>query len=116
MTYFLPRVVGPSKATELLMLDPMIKPAEALELGLVTKVVPANALMDEARAMAEELAAKAPHYIRMSKILASQSINNSLADHLQVERHGIADSMGTEDLAEGVRAFFAGEQPTFSGR
>jgi enoyl-CoA hydratase/carnithine racemase len=116
MTYFLPRVVGPSKATELLMLDPMIKPADALELGLVTKVVPADALIDEARAMAEELAAKAPHYIRMSKILAAQSINNSLADHLQVERHGIADSMGTEDLAEGVRAFFAGEQPTFSGR
>ncbi len=116
MTYFLPRAVGPAKAAELLLLDPMIKPDEAKDLGLATKVVPADKLMDEARAMAETLATKAPHYIRMSKILASQSINNSLADHLQLERHGIADSMGTEDLAEGVRAFFAGEQPTFTGR
>jgi 2-(1,2-epoxy-1,2-dihydrophenyl)acetyl-CoA isomerase len=116
MTYFLPRAVGPAKATEILLLDPMIKPDEAKELGLVTKVAPADKLMDEAREMAETLAAKAPHYIRMAKLLAGQSINNSLTDHLQLERHGIADSMGTEDLAEGVRAFFAGEQPMFTGR
>jgi 2-(1,2-epoxy-1,2-dihydrophenyl)acetyl-CoA isomerase len=116
MTYFLPRVVGPAKATEMLLLDPTMPADEALKQGLVTKVVPADQLMDEARSMAETLATKAPHYIRMAKLLASQSIENSLADHLQIERHGIADSMGTEDLAEGVRAFFAGEQPTFTGR
>jgi 2-(1,2-epoxy-1,2-dihydrophenyl)acetyl-CoA isomerase len=116
MTYFLPRVVGPAKATEMLLLDPMIPADDALKQGLVTKVVPADHLMDEARSMAETLAAKAPHYIRMAKLLASQSINNSLADHLQVERHGIADSMGTEDLRNGVRDFLAGEQPAFQGR
>ncbi len=116
MTYFLPRVVGPAKATELFMLDPVIKPQEALELNLVTKVVPAADLMTETTALARELAAKAPHYIRMAKQLASTSLDHTLAEHLQLERHGIADSMGTEDLAEGVRAFFAGEQPTFQGR
>jgi 2-(1,2-epoxy-1,2-dihydrophenyl)acetyl-CoA isomerase len=116
MTYFLPRVVGPAKAKQLLLEDPMISPADALELGLVSYVVPADRLMDEARAKAEELAAKAPHYIRMSKLLANTSLDNSLTEHLQIERHGIADSMATEDLRDGVTAFFAGEEPEFKGR
>jgi 2-(1,2-epoxy-1,2-dihydrophenyl)acetyl-CoA isomerase len=116
MTYFLPRVVGPAKAKQLLLEDPMISPADALELGLVSYVVPADRLMDEARAKAEELAAKAPHYIRMSKLLANTSLDNSLTEHLQIERHGIADSMATDDLRDGVTAFFAGEEPEFKGR
>ncbi|MGH2993740.1 MAG: enoyl-CoA hydratase/isomerase family protein [Solirubrobacterales bacterium] len=116
MTYFLPRVVGPAKAKQLLLEDPMISPADALELGLVSYVVPADKLMDAARAKAEELAAKAPHYVRMAKLLANVSLDNSLTEHLQVERHGIADSMGTEDLRDGVTAFFAGEEPEFKGR
>ena len=115
MTYFLPRVLGPAKAKQLLLEDPMISPQQALDLGLISYVVPAEALMDEARAKAEELAAKAPHYVRMSKLLANGSLNNSLTEHLQLERHGIADSMGTEDLRAGVEAFFAGEQPEFNG-
>jgi len=116
MTYFLPRVVGPAKAKQLLLEDPMISPADALELGLVSYVVPADRLMDEARAKAEELAAKAPHYVRMSKLLANTSLDNSLTEHLQIERHGIADSMATDDLRDGVTAFFAGEEPEFKGR
>ena len=44
------------------------------------------------------------------------SLDNSLTEHLQLERHGIADSMATEDLRNGVQAFFAGEKPEFSGR
>jgi enoyl-CoA hydratase/carnithine racemase len=115
MTYFLPRVVGPAKAKQLLLEDPMISPADALDLGLVSYVAPADGLMDEARAKAEELAAKAPHYVRMSKLLANTSLDNSLTEHLQVERHGIADSMATEDLRRGVTAFFAGEEPEFKG-
>jgi enoyl-CoA hydratase/carnithine racemase len=115
MTYFLPRVVGPAKALELLLTDPLIGAEQALELGLVSEVVPADELAEAARARARELAAKAPHYVRMSKLLVAQSLDNTLADHLQVERHGIADSMATEDLREGVGAFFEGRQPTFRG-
>jgi enoyl-CoA hydratase/carnithine racemase len=94
----------------------MISPNEALELGLVSYVVPAEGLLDAARAKAEELAAKAPHYVRMSKLLANRSLDNTLTEHLQLERHGIADSMATEDLRDGVTAFFAGEEPEFKGR
>ncbi len=116
MTYFLPRLIGPGKAVELMLEDPNLSAAEALERGLVSAVVPAAELADVAAAKARELAAKAPHYVRMAKSLLAASLDNSLADHLQLERHGIAESMGTADLRNGVPAFFAGEQPTFEGR
>jgi 2-(1,2-epoxy-1,2-dihydrophenyl)acetyl-CoA isomerase len=115
MTYFLPRVVGPSKALELALNDPNLDAKTALEEGLVSEVVPADELIGRAREKATKLAAKAPHYVRMAKLLLHESIENSLNDHLQLERHGIADSMATEDLRRGVTAFFAGEQPEFKG-
>jgi 2-(1,2-epoxy-1,2-dihydrophenyl)acetyl-CoA isomerase len=116
MTYFLPRVVGPSRALELLLEDPNLSAAEALEEGLVREVVAPDALIEAARAKAKELAGKAPHYVRMSKHLCGVSIENSLTEHLQLERHGIADSMATEDLRNGVEAFFGGGTPEFHGR
>jgi 2-(1,2-epoxy-1,2-dihydrophenyl)acetyl-CoA isomerase len=115
MTYFLPRVIGPSKALQLLLNDPNLTAQDALEAGLVSEVVPADALIDRAREKAAKLAAMAPHYVRMAKLLCRQSFENTLAEHLQIERHGIADSMGTEDLRAGVTAFFAGETPEFTG-
>ena len=51
----------------------------------------------------------------MSKLLVAESLTNTLADHLQAERHGIADSMATEDLKNGVTAFFEGLDPVFTG-
>jgi 2-(1,2-epoxy-1,2-dihydrophenyl)acetyl-CoA isomerase len=116
MTYFLPRVVGPSRALQLLLEDPILSAEQAREDGIVSEVVPADELMDAARERATTLAAKAPHYVRMSKLLVGQSLENSLTDHLQVERHGIADSMATEDLREGVTAFLDGRQAEFQGR
>ena len=116
MTYFLPRTVGPAKALELLLNDPLISAEQALELGIVSKVVAPEALAETARAKAEKLAAKAPHYVRMAKLLVAQSLDNTLADHLQTERHGIADSMATEDLQEGVAAFFEGREAHFEGK
>jgi 2-(1,2-epoxy-1,2-dihydrophenyl)acetyl-CoA isomerase len=116
MTYFLPRVVGPSRALELLLEDPNIKAEQALEEGLVSAVVPAGELIDAARAKAEKLSKRAPYYVKMAKHLCGQSIENRLTEHLQLERHGIADSMATEDLREGAIAFFSGEKPEFKGR
>jgi 2-(1,2-epoxy-1,2-dihydrophenyl)acetyl-CoA isomerase len=116
MTYLLPRIVSPARARRILLEDPMMSAEQAADEGLVDYVVPADRLADEARAKAEELAAKAPHYVRMSKLLIGQSLDNSLTEQLQIERHGIADSMATEDLRAGVQAFFAGEEPEFTGR
>ena len=116
MTYFLPRVVGPSRAIELLLTDPLMSAEQARDERIVSEVVAADELTGRARELAKELAERAPHYVRMSKLLVSQSLDNTLADHLQLERHGIADSMATEDLREGVTAFLEGRQATFSGR
>lgn len=116
MTYFLPRVIGPSKALELLLNDPNLSAQDALAAGLVSEVVAPEELIDRAREKAAKLAAKAPHYVRMSKKLIGVSLENTLAEHLQLERHGIADSMATEDLRAGVTSFFAGEEPKFNGR
>jgi 2-(1,2-epoxy-1,2-dihydrophenyl)acetyl-CoA isomerase len=116
MTYFLPRVVGPSKALELLLDDPNLPAPDALELGLVSEVVAADDLMTRARERAAKLGALAPHYVKMAKRLVGVSIENSLPEHLQLERHGIADGLGTEDARIGVTAFFSGEKPQFVGR
>lgn len=116
MTYFLPRVVGPSKALELLLDDPNMPAADALELGLVSEVVPAEELMPRARERAGELARLAPHYVKLAKRLVGVSLENDIAKHLQLERHGIADGLGTEDARLGVTAFFSGEKPEFQGR
>jgi 2-(1,2-epoxy-1,2-dihydrophenyl)acetyl-CoA isomerase len=115
MSYFLPRVVGPAKALELMLTDPLLSAPEALDLGLVSEIAEPHALIATARAKAGELAAKAPHYVRMAKLLVGQSLDNSLTEQLQVERHGIADSMGTADLREGLAAFFEGREARFGG-
>lgn len=115
MTYFLPRVVGPAKALELALNDPNLDARAALDEGLVSEIVPADQLILRAREKAEKLAAKAPYYVRTAKRLLHESIENSINDHLQLERHGIADSMATADLRRGVTAFFAGDQPDFKG-
>jgi enoyl-CoA hydratase/carnithine racemase len=116
MTYFLPRVVGPTKALELLLDDPNLPAAEALSMGLVTEVVPGDQVMDHARERAAKLAKLAPHYVKMAKSLVGVSLENGIADHLQLERHGIADGIATEDARAGIKAFFSGETPTFQGR
>ena len=90
MTYFLPRVVGPSRALEILINDPNIKPEDALADRLVTEVVPADELMDRAREKAAKLATKSPYYIRNAKKLIHGSLDHTITEHLQIERHAIA--------------------------
>ncbi len=116
MTYFLPRVVGPAKAVELLLNDPNLTAQDALEAGLVTEVVPADELLDRAKAKARKLATRSPYYAKMAKELVHASLDNSLTEHLQLERHGIANSMGTEDLQGAVTAFLNGEKAEFKGK
>lgn len=117
MTYFLPRVVGPSRALEILLNDPNMSAENALAERIVSEVVAPEALLGRAREKAEKLAAKAPYYVRMAKQLCGTSIEHTLTEHLQLERHGIADSMATDDLRIGVTAFFSDsdDPPEFIG-
>ena len=116
MTYFLPRVVGPSRAIEILLNDPNLTPEAALSEGIVAEVVEPDRLMDRALEKAHKLGAKSPYYVRMAKQLAGTSLDHTLTEHLQYERHAIAEAMSTEDLARAVKAFFEGEEVRFEGR
>lgn len=116
MTYFLPRVVTPGRAVEILLNDPNLDPQAALGEGLVSEVVPHDELMDRARAKAKKLGAKSPYYVRMAKSLVHSSLDHTLTEHLQLERHGIAEAMATEDAVAAVTAFLAGETTEFKGR
>ena len=118
MTYFLPRVVGPGRAIELLLNDPNLTAEAALEEKLVSEIVPADRLMDRAREKAAKLASRSPYYVKMAKQLVHTSLDHSLTEHLQFERHGIAESMATEDLREAVVAFLDGRssEVEFKGR
>ncbi len=116
MTYFLPRIVAPSRALEIMLDDLNLTAREALDQGLVSELVPADRLISRAHEKAQKLATMAPHYVRTAKMLIHASLDNSITEHLQLERHAIADSMATEDLREGVKVFFAGGKPEFHGR
>jgi 2-(1,2-epoxy-1,2-dihydrophenyl)acetyl-CoA isomerase len=115
-SWSLPRLVGLAKAKELLMLPSTISAAEALDLGLVTEVVPADEVAARARELALRLAAGptvAYGAIRRSlEFSAGHGLDESLAfEHRMMELTG-----STEDHAGAVRSFLAKEQPSFRAR
>lgn len=116
MTYFLPRLLGPARALELMLTRPTLSAEQAKDEGLVAEVVPHDELLRRANELAGQLAAKSPHFVRHAKDLVAQSFDNSLADHLNLEARAIAAGLASEDARNAVKAFFAGEQPTFEGR
>jgi enoyl-CoA hydratase/carnithine racemase len=116
MTYLLPRVVSPARATELLMEQPMIRATRALEEGLVSAVVEPDELLDAARARAQRLAGKAPHALLAARALVGDSFDRTFADHLRREREVFVAGLETDDIRSGFEAFFAGERPVFHGR
>ncbi len=116
MTYFLVRLLGPARALALLLDDPTLDADQALAERLVSEVVPAAGLTGRVADVAARLAAHSDHYARRTKALCARSLDNSLPEQLQLERHGIADSMDTAALRAGVSAFLAGEEPDFHPR
>lgn len=114
--WFLPRIVGFSKASEMAFTGDMLGAAEALACGLVSRVVPNDRLMDEARALALRIAANPPHAVRMTKRLLREGRNASLAATLEMSAAAQALCHGTEDHREAVTAFLEKRTPQFNGR
>lgn len=115
-SFFLPRYVGIGRATDLFLRNQFLTAEEALNLGLVNAVVPPEKVMDEAMALAKELAQGPTGAFGRTKQLLNQSLGSSLQEHLHSEARLITISAQTPDFAEGVTAFFAKRKPSFSGK
>ncbi|MEB3851973.1 MAG: 3-hydroxyacyl-CoA dehydrogenase/enoyl-CoA hydratase family protein [Desulfurococcales archaeon] len=115
-TQRLPRIVGRSKAKELIFTGDMIPASEALKLGLVDKVVPPERLEQEARALALKLAEKPPLALMAAKYAVNYGMETNIWAGLALEAFEFGILFSTEDVAEGVTAFLTKRKPKFKGR
>lgn len=114
--WLLPRIIGFAKASELALTGEMLDAAQALAVGLVSRVVPDAQLIDEARAIAGKIAANPPHAVRMTKRLLREGYRASLANILEMSAAMQALSHATADHEEAVGAMLERRSPSFSGR
>ena len=89
---------------------------EALQFGLINKVVDPDALMETAVFLAEDLAKLSPLSVRTSLKSVTRGLNLSLEDGLKLETELFASLFETEDAREGIRAFLEKREPSFKGR
>ncbi len=114
--WLLPRVVGFAKASEMALTGDTIGAQEALQFGMVSKVVPDAELMETARAMARKIADNPPHGVRMAKRLLRQAQNTSLSAVLEMSAAMQAVAHTTSDHKEAVAAFVERRKPDFKGQ
>jgi 2-(1,2-epoxy-1,2-dihydrophenyl)acetyl-CoA isomerase len=112
----LPRLVGLRKATAILLTNPVITAAEALELGIINRVVPDEELTDASLKLARELAAGAPKALAATKRLLWSGIGTSVEQCLPEEARTVSELSGTADSREGLAAVIERRKPTFAGR
>ncbi|MEL7001627.1 MAG: enoyl-CoA hydratase-related protein [Bacteroidota bacterium] len=115
-TYFLPRLVGSSKAFELSTMGSRIKGKEALELGLVNKVVPMDQLDEAVKSYTDYYANAPTKAIGLMKSMLNKSGNSSLNDILDYEAYCQEIAGSSEDYKEGVAAFLEKRKPNFTGK
>jgi len=117
VTLALPRLVGLERALELLWTGEVIDAARAQAIGLVSRVVPAERLLDEAKALAGRIARQAPLPVELTKkaVYAAQD-GDRYRDALVWESWAQELCVQSEDGREGVRAFFEKREPRFKGR
>ena len=115
-TQRLPRIVGRAKALEMILLGRVIDASEALRCGLVSRVVADGRVDDEARALAEKIAARGPLAVRYAKEAVLRGMEMPLEQALRFETDLTVILQTTEDRTEGVRALLEKREPHFEGR
>jgi enoyl-CoA hydratase/carnithine racemase len=115
-SWILPRAIGMARAAELVFTADTIDAATALSWGLVSKIVPAATLMDEARALAHRICRQPPDVLRMTKKLMREGQGVSFDTIMEMSAAYQSLAHLTEDHQEAVAAFFEKRDPNYKGR
>ncbi len=114
-TQRLARALGKSKTMEMVLTGRPISARQAEALGLVSRVVPAELYLDEAKRLAREIASKAPIAVRLAKEAVNKAFEGPLRDGLEYERKLFYLLFATEDQGEGMRSFLEKRKPIWRG-
>lgn len=115
-TQRLTRVVGKAKAMEMCLTGRLMDAEEAERAGLVSRIVPADRLLDEALKVAERIADLSRPIVLMAKEAVNRAYETTLAEGIRFERRLFHAAFGTEDQKEGMAAFVEKRQPDFKHR
>jgi len=114
--HFLPLLIGPQRAKEMMFLGEKVSAEEALQIGLINKIIPSDKLMETTISIAENLAKKSPISIGLTKRMMNQHVNGQLKMLLEIEATTQDICLQTKDFKEGVASFFEKRQPMFIGK
>jgi enoyl-CoA hydratase/3-hydroxyacyl-CoA dehydrogenase len=115
-TQRLPRLIGMARAKELIFTGSHISAEEAMDIGLVNKVVPQDNLLSEAKNLAKTIAYKGPIAVSLAKSAINRGMETNLESGLNIELDSIAEAFQTEDKNEGMDAFVKRRKPDFKGK
>ncbi len=115
-TQRLPRLVGKGRALDLLITGRMIDASEALQWGLVNKVVPAENLLEEAKGLLKLVLSKGPLAVKYAIEALDRGLEVSMEEGLRIEADLFGLSCATEDMKEGTKAFLEKRKAEFKGR
>lgn len=115
-TQRLPRAVGKAKAMDMVLTARMMDAAEAERAGLVSRVVPADKMLEEALAAAAKIASQSPLAVAMNKELVNAAFETTLSTGVTMERRLFHSLFAFEDQKEGMAAFVEKRKPEFKGR
>ena len=112
----LPRLIGMGRAAQVMLTGERISARSAMDMGLITRVLPTEMLMREALEIARSLAANAPISMRLVKQVLHKSYDLDLESVMALETEGTLECIASEDLKEGVTAFLEKRAPMYKGK
>ncbi len=115
-TQRMPRLIGRTKALEFMILGTQVPAAECLALGLVNRLCTEGETLNDARALARQIAARPPIATRLILEAVDDGLEAPIDQALEIEARAFLKTLRTEDAAEGIQAFFAKREPQFKGK